>query len=91
VVWLAPKTGNRYAQGTPIQLYALARDLGTGVAKIEFYDNFDQIIATVTAPNPQGVPELSGIVTWTPTQPQLTFVRVRAFRADGTALSLIHI
>jgi hypothetical protein len=84
VILLAPGQGNRYAQGTEVLLYAEASDLGAGVAKVEFYDNFDGVIGTVNASNPNGDPTLSAIVPWTPPSAQTHFIRVRAFRADGT-------
>jgi hypothetical protein len=84
VILLAPAQGNRYALGTEVLLYAEASDLGAGVAKVEFYDNFDGVIGTVNASNPNGDPTLSAIVPWTPPNAQTHFIRVQAFRADGT-------
>ena len=87
VVLLAPAQGNRYALGTRVLLYAEASDLGAGVARVEFYDNFDGVIATVAASNPNGDPTVTAIVPWTPPSAQRHFIRVQAFRADGTESS----
>ena len=87
VVLLAPASGNRYALGTRVMLYAEASDLGAGVARVEFYDNFDEVIATVAASNPNGDPTVTAIVPWTPPSAQRHFIRVQAFRADGTESS----
>jgi len=84
VVLLAPQSGERYAQGTTVLLHAQARDLGNGIAKIEFYDNFEAVISTVNASNPQGDPTLTALVEWQPPSAQRHFVRVKAFRADGS-------
>jgi len=84
IVLLAPQTGEKYALNAPVLLYAEARDSGAGVARIEFYDNFGELIDTVAASNPQGDATLSGIVSWTPPGAQRYFVSAKAFRADGT-------
>ena len=84
VIFLAPVQGNRYALGTEVLLYAEASDLGAGVARVEFYDNFDGVIGSVAALNPNGDPTLSAIVAWTPPNAQTHFIRVKAIRADGT-------
>ena len=91
IVFLAPQTGNKYAAGSEILLHAEARDLGTGISKVEFYDNFDQVIGTVNAENPAGVPELTAIVTWQTNMAQIHFLKARAFRADGTQSNLQEI
>jgi hypothetical protein len=54
---------------------------------VEFYDNFDGVIATVAANNPDGDPTLTAIVPWIPPNAQTHFIRVQAFRADGTESS----
>lgn len=84
IVLLAPVQGNRYALGTEILLHAEVSDLGAGVVRVEFYDNFDGVIGTVAALNPNGDPALTAIVSWTPPSAQTHFIRVQAFRADGT-------
>jgi hypothetical protein len=84
VLFLAPNTGDTYALGTPILLHAQAQDSSAGVARIEFYDNFEALIGTVNASNPQGDALLSAIVTWQPPSAQTHFVYVQAFRADGS-------
>lgn len=85
VVFLAPTVGDTYALGVPILLHAQAQDSGTGIAKIEFYDNFEAVIGSVAASNPQGDPTLNAIVAWDAPSAQTHFVYVQAFRADGTA------
>lgn len=91
IVFLAPQMGNKYAAGSQILLHAEARDLGAGVARIEFYDNFDTLIETVTAENPAGQPVLTAIVPWQSTMSQVHFLKARAFRADGTQSNLQEI
>lgn len=91
VVLLAPQTGNQYAVGVDILLHAEARDLGTGVARIEFYDSFDAMIGTVNAQNPQGDSRLSGTVTWRVPSAQSHLLSARAFRADNTQSGLAEI
>ena len=89
VLLLSPAQGNRYAVGTEIFLHAEAADLGAGVAKIEFYDNFDEVIGLVNAINPDGDPRLTAIVPWQiPSEAQTHFVKARAFRVDGTQSGL---
>ncbi|NJL93814.1 MAG: SH3 domain-containing protein [Anaerolineae bacterium] len=85
VVLLAPQAGSRFVEGAPVILLAEARDLESGVVRIEVYDHFDQLIDTVEAEEADGVPRLSGQATWQAVQAQQHFLKVRAFRADGTA------
>jgi hypothetical protein len=85
IVFLAPASNSRYAAGAQIQLFAEAQDLGAGVARIEFYDNFDSIIGTVNATNSGGDPILQAIVPWTPIEAQRHFIKAKAFRADNTS------
>lgn len=85
VILITPKNGSRYALGTEILIYAEARDLETGVARIEVFENFDTPIGKIETATPQET--LSGIVRWKPTVPQTYLLRVQAFRADDTASS----
>lgn len=87
VVWLAPAANSQFASGAEILLLAQARDLGAGVARIEFYDTFDTLIDTLEADDSAGVPFLQGAVRWRPIEVQRHFVKVRAFRADGISSS----
>lgn len=85
VIWLAPPPNSRFAAGAEILLLAQARDLGEGVVRIEFYDTFDTLIDTLEADGENGVSFLQGAIRWRPTEIQRHFVKVRAFRADGTS------
>lgn len=83
VALLIPTNGSHYALGTEILIYAEARDLGAGVVRIEFIDNFDNKIGTVTATQAQ--PELKGTVRWKPIAAQTYLIRAQAYRTDDTA------
>lgn len=85
VILITPKNGSRYALGTEISIYAEARDLESGVARIEVFEDFDTPIGKIEAAAPQE--ELSGVIKWKPVVPQTYLVRVQAFRADDTASS----
>jgi hypothetical protein len=85
VILIAPKNGSRYVLGTEISIYAEARDLGSGVARIEVFEDFDTPIGKIEAAAPQE--ELSGVIKWKPIVPQTYLIRVQAFRADDTASS----
>jgi hypothetical protein len=91
IAFLNPVTGDKYALGTQIILYAEARDLGAGIARVEFYDNFDALIGTVNAASPAGVPSLSARYTWQPLSAQIHFIKAKAIRADGTESPLQEI
>ncbi len=91
VIFLAPQGDERFALGATVPLYAEARDLSTGVSRIEFYDNFDAVIQTITADNPAGVPRLVAQVDWQPPTAQRHFISARAFRADGTESALAEV
>lgn len=88
LIIIAPQSGQRYALGAEIHLYAEAQDPQGGVARIEFYDNFDEIIGTVNASSPNGERNFSGEIRWRPPTTQRHFIRARAFRADDTASNL---
>lgn len=91
LIFLAPHNNNRYAVGAQVLLHAEARDLGEGIARIEFYDNFDDLIDTVEAPGGGVQESLSAVASWEVPSAQRHFLRARAFRADGTASNIAEL
>ena len=90
VLVLAPVNGSTYAEGTRVALYAIAQDIGSGVARIEF--RVDDIpVATVTAEKPTGVPSLLARAEWIASETRRHLLTVEAFRADGSSLGVSDI
>jgi hypothetical protein len=90
IVLLAPAASSDFAAGTSITFHAMARDVGPGVARVEFKINVpgDPITLVQNAPNPNGQPTLEAILTWQAVGNQTFLVEAQAFRADGTPSNL---
>jgi hypothetical protein len=86
IVLLAPTASSDFEVGTQVTFHAMARDVGPGVARIEFRINVpgDPVTLVQNAPNANGQPTLEAIVTWQATGDQTYLVEAQAFRADGT-------
>ncbi|MGQ9849694.1 MAG: SH3 domain-containing protein [Aggregatilineaceae bacterium] len=90
VLVLAPVNGSTYAEGTRVALYAIAQDIGGGVARIEF--RVDDIpVATVSAENTTGVTSLLARAEWIASERRRHLLTVEAFRADGSSLGVSDI
>lgn len=86
LVLLAPANQNDYEAGTTVVFHAMARDVGAGVARIEFTINLpgDSVQLIETAENPQGQAMLEAMVEWTAIGNQTYLIDAVAYRADGT-------
>ena len=87
VVALAPVNGSVYAEGTRVALYAIAQDMGAGVARITFRMD-DIVVGEVAAENPAGVPSLFARADWTAVDKRRHLLTVEAFRVDGSLLGV---
>jgi hypothetical protein len=85
VLLLAPVNGSTYAEGTRVELLAIAQDTQAGVSRIDFLVD-SAPVDEVPASEPSGQPSLEAQVTWTATGIQGHLITVEAFRADGSSL-----
>ena len=85
VLLLAPVNGSTYAEGTHVELYAIAQDTQADISRIDFL--VDSVtVGEVSASDPNGQDSLEAQFTWTATGKQGHLITVEAFRADGSTL-----
>jgi hypothetical protein len=85
VLLLAPVNGSTYAEGTGVQLYAIAQDTRADVSRIDFLVD-SATVGEVPASNPNGQDSLEARFTWTANGKQGHLITVEAFRADGSSM-----
>ncbi len=85
VLLLAPVNGSTYAEGTRVELYAIAQDAQADVSRIDFLVD-SATVGEVPASDPKGQTSLEAQFTWTATGKQGHLITVEAFRADGSSL-----
>lgn len=85
VLLLAPVNGSTYAEGTHVELYAIAQDAQADVSRIDFLVD-SATVGEVPASDPKGQTSLEAQFTWTATGKQGHLITVEAFRADGSSL-----
>jgi hypothetical protein len=85
VLLLAPVNDSTYAEGTRVELHAIAQDSQVGVSRIVFLVD-SAPVGEVPASDPNGQPSLEAQFTWTATGIQGHLITVEAFRADGSSL-----
>jgi uncharacterized protein YgiM (DUF1202 family) len=94
VLLLAPVNGSTYAEGTRVELHAIAQDTQVGVSRIDFLVD-SATVDEVPATDPNGQASLEAQFTWTATGKQGHLITVEAFRADGSSLGrnevLVHV
>ena len=64
VLLLAPVNGSTYAEGTRVELHAIAQDTGAGVSRIDFLVD-SSTVAELPASDPNGQSSLEVQFTWT--------------------------
>ena len=87
VLLLAPVNGSIYAEGTQVELAAIAQDSLALVSRLEFRVD-DVPVGDVAAANPDGQPSLEARLTWTAEGKQGHLITVEGFRADGSSLGI---
>jgi len=87
VLLLAPVNGSVYAEGTQVELLAIAQDSRQAVSRVEFRVD-DLPVGEIKAPRPEGEPSLEAQFTWTASGKQGHLITVEAFRADGSSMGL---
>jgi hypothetical protein len=85
VLLLAPVNDSTYAEGTRVELHAIAQDAQAGVSRIDFLVD-SATVSEVPASDPKGQASLEAQFTWTATGKQGHLITVEAFRADGSSL-----
>jgi len=85
VVILAPVNASVYAEGTVVQLHAIAQDSLAGVARLEFRMD-DLLVGEARSDAPNGQPSLEAQTTWTAADQRGHVLTVEAFRANGSSL-----